>query len=382
MTQLSPSLRKAAVLITALDADAGEALLAMMTADDAQKIRSALVELSDITGDEQQEVLASFLNAQAKANRGESADEVTLDLDPAVEAAAATFTKTPAVTTASPPPEPPSFDFLTRVEPKAIASVMCREMPQTVAVVIAHLPPEHAAAVLEELPPALATEALERIAWLDELSADIQHDLIRELRQQLAPHIQTANADAASLAHLSAVLRAMNDTQRQQLVSQLGVRNQSLLDRLGLSKSAPRLTAGSEGVVSLRYRLASRVATNGAQWLLPRPGAKAKDAASVWITFDDFVKFDDAALRAIFAAADADVSLVALTGAEPRLLSRILRKLQPAEAATLRHRLEHPGPIRLRDVEQARFALAAVASRLAHEGSIDLPQSVRFAAAI
>ena len=52
------------------------------------------------------------------------------------------------------------------------------------------------------------------------------------------------------------------------------------------------------------------------------------------------------------------------------------------EAAVLRQRLEHPGPLRLRDVEQARLAVAAVASRLAHEGAIELPKSVRFAAAI
>jgi flagellar motor switch protein FliG len=100
------------------------------------------------------------------------------------------------------------------------------------------------------------------------------------------------------------------------------------------------------------------------------------------LTFEDLLQFDDAALRAVFAASDTEVALLALTGAEPRLIARILRKLSPREAAVLRHRLEHPGPLRLRDVEQARFALAAVASRLAHEGAIELPASVRFAAAI
>jgi nitrogenase molybdenum-iron protein alpha/beta subunit len=79
---------------------------------------------------------------------------------------------------------------------------------------------------------------------------------------------------------------------------------------------------------------------------------------------------------------DTEVALLALTGAEPRLIARILHKLPPKDATTLRHRLEHPGPLRLRDVEQARAAVAAVASRLAHEGTIELPASVRFAAAV
>jgi flagellar motor switch protein FliG len=59
-----------------------------------------------------------------------------------------------------------------------------------------------------------------------------------------------------------------------------------------------------------------------------------------------------------------------------------LRKLPAADAAILRRRLEHPAAVRLRDIEQARAALAAVASRLAHEGSIELPAKLGFAAAV
>src|SRR3954454_6286765 len=86
---LSPALRRAAVLISALDNEAAEAILAQLSADDASKVRSALVELDDIPADEQQRVLADFLSAQhgSQATNDESADSVTLDLDPATEAA-------------------------------------------------------------------------------------------------------------------------------------------------------------------------------------------------------------------------------------------------------------------------------------------------------
>ena len=101
-----------------------------------------------------------------------------------------------------------------------------------------------------------------------------------------------------------------------------------------------------------------------------------------WLTFADLLHLSDAALRAVFAAADSDVALLALTGAEPRLIARILRKIPARDAALLRQRLEHPGPLRIRDVEQAQAALAAIATRLAHEGTITLPSSIRFAAAV
>jgi len=382
MTKLSSSLRRVAVLVSALDVEAADAVLAQMSAEDAAKIRSALVELDDISSEEQQQVLASFMRAQGAPSPPPTvAGNVTLELNPAVEAAVAKEKVADRAAPAAQPAEAPSFAFLEDIDPKSIAGILSQELPQTVAVVIAHLPPEQAAAVLQELPSVLATDALERIAWIGEPAPEIQSDVIRVLRERLAPHLRMAGADATSLARLSAVLGAMDYRQRQRVVLQLGERNQTLLDRLGFSPTKHNPPADRNGVVAMRYRLASRTGTT------PVPAArdtKTRRQAddSVWLTFDDLLQFDDAALRAVFAAADTEVALLALTGAEPRLIARILRKLPAREAAVLRNRLEHPGPLRLRDVEQARFALAAVASRLAHEGKIELPASVRFAAAI
>jgi flagellar motor switch protein FliG len=278
---------------------------------------------------------------------------------------------------AAAPADEASFDFLADVDTKAIATVLSRELPQTAAVVIAHLPPEKAAAVLEQLPQALATEALERIAWLDQLAPAVQADLARELRRQLAPHLRLSSASSGWLPHLNAVLGAMDFRQRQRLVRQLGQRNHALLDRLGLFPAGQE-AANDQQVTSMRYRIDSQPTEAPSRMNL---AARPTDNQT-WLTFDDLLQLDDRALRTVFAAADTELALLALTGAEPRLIARILSKLPARDAATLRHRLEHPGPLRLRDIEQARAAIAALASRLAHEGTIELPTSVRFAAAV
>jgi flagellar motor switch protein FliG len=377
MTQLPPSLRKAAVLISALDDGAADALLSQMSHEDAAKVRSALVELDEIPADEQQQVLADFLAQQgAPAVAPEVTGDVELDLDPHLEAAAARSHPVEAASALLPEPanrESP-FSFLKDVEPNAIAAVLNREHPQTVAVVVANLPPQHAASVLQKLPAALATDALERIASLDALAPEVQTDLARELRRQLAPHLKSPEAACASFAHLTAVLEAMEDQQRRRVVSRLGARNRNLAHRLGLAPAAETRPSQHNRVVALRYRLDSDVPMAAA--------ANPRRTDDSWLTFDDFALLDDAGLRAVFAAADAEMALVALTGAEPRLIARIERKLPPREAAELRRRLEHPGPIRLRDIEHARTAMAAVASRLAHEGTIRLPPGVGFAAAV
>jgi flagellar motor switch protein FliG len=380
---LSPSLRKAAVLISALDERTADAVLQQMSAEDAAKVRSALIQLDEIPADEQQHVLAEFFHQQsAPASPAPNEDgDVSLEIDPQLEQAV------DAVPSPAPPVasrDEPSFDFLQHVEPKALAAVLRGEHPQTVAVVVAQLTAERAAVVLQELPSALATDALERIAWLDQLSPEILADLAHGLRQQLAPHIRTAQAEPESLAHVTAVLSAMDFRQRERVVMQLAQRNTALVERLGLfAADAP--PADPSQVVSLRYRLESgndRSTEDEKKKVSRRTEASDGVMDESWLIFGDLIHLSDAALRSVFAAAEPDVALLALTGAEPRLIARILRKIPTREAAVLRQRLEHPGPLRVRDVEQAQAALAAIASRLAHEGTITLPPSVGFAAAV
>jgi flagellar motor switch protein FliG len=94
------------------------------------------------------------------------------------------------------------------------------------------------------------------------------------------------------------------------------------------------------------------------------------------LEFDDLLEFDDAALLAVFQAAEPQVAHAALLGATPELLERLLCCMDPPEAAHLRYSLNHPGPISLRDIEEARRQLAASAQRF----SCHKPQRIAFAA--
>jgi hypothetical protein len=97
------------------------------------------------------------------------------------------------------------------------------------------------------------------------------------------------------------------------------------------------------------------------------------------IAFDDFLRLDDLTLSRIFATADPQTTILALTGASPQLVERLRRRLPRNEADQLRRRMETFSPFRLRDVELAQEALARVASRLAAEKRIRFPQRRRAA---
>ena len=83
----------------------------------------------------------------------------------------------------------------------------------------------------------------------------------------------------------------------------------------------------------------------------------------------------------ILANSDPQLTLLALTGAPIDLVERLFSQLPARDAQTLRRKMEKIGPIRLRDIENAQHELAVLASRLVHDGEIDLPPQRRFAAA-
>lgn len=365
---LPTALRKAAILISTLDERSAEALLEQMDAEQAAKVRSALVELDDVAKGEERQVLAEFLQLQnlpaaAQAVKsGESDVELELSTD---------LTDDEPAPTAAATESAPTVQFLALVAPDQLAHALRTEHAQTIAAVIAHLAPEQSAGVLEHLPPELATESLERMAMLEPVAPAVLADLERELRSRVAK-LGSSKPNPASDRRLSAVLGAMDFRQRERLLFQLSRRNANLADRLGLGPAKDGGESLSNyGATALRYRLQANGDVHEQRRTKPD---------SPKLAFADLASFDDRSLRSVFAAAEPAAALLALTGADDRLLQRVLRQLPGKDAAVLRQRLEHPGPVRLREIEQAQQQLAAVASQLVQRGEIQLPKAARFAA--
>jgi len=91
------------------------------------------------------------------------------------------------------------------------------------------------------------------------------------------------------------------------------------------------------------------------------------------LAFDELVRLDAAALRAVLAAADRPLLTLALVGAPPELAERYLGRIAPPEAESIRQELDHLGPTRLDDVTEARRRIAELARRMAAQGRIAWP---------
>jgi flagellar motor switch protein FliG len=371
MNKLSPSIRKAAILVSTLDDRAADALLEQMGDEMAARVRSALVALEEIPAEEQQAVLTEFFAgnrpAAASVRSGDARVELDISLVPRIDEPA------PAEPTSRPDQRP--FAFLEDVPPHETARVLARESAQTAAVVMVQLEARLAAELLESLPADLATDALERMAWLDEPAADVLADIERQLRLELAPQLPP-HKRPDSLTGMQALLGAMDADARDRVLAGLGQRNVRLARQLGYVRDDSKTAVTRYRV----ERLSNDTRVNPPHREANASRSPVKHPAPL-VEFDDLLTLSDEALRRVFAAADPKVVLLALTGAPEALLARILGQLPAADAATLRKRLNHPGAMRLSDIETAQEQLAAVARRLAEEGAIVLPSSRHFAAA-
>ncbi len=326
-----PGIRKAAILIASLDRDAAERLLACFKPAQAKQLREAAAALGPIDPDQQQRVLKEFLRieplrpaqqpagldinehsprpSQPAAPHGAPREAWSAD-DQGVELALSS--------------QP--FHFLQDAETEKLVRALLCERPQTIALVLSHLPPQHAGGVLARLEPSLQVDVVHRLVDLEETDPEILHEVEQALETRLSQQVRMQRRRVAGISAVANILRSSAPQAGTEILHNLSRRDRDLAEKLG-------------------------------------PGR---------LEFDDLAELDSAAWATLLRTADSEIAVLALVGATPELIDRALERLPPGEARIVREQLDHPGPMRLRDVEQARQELADLARRLATEGRLSL----------
>lgn len=351
------ALRKTAVLISSLDTQAADALLEQMGPAVADRVRAAVMDLPEISEDEQQRVIAEFMGRKPRATPPRPTqpdEEVELELSAAAEETVA------ALPPAAPAPVRTGkpFAFLAEVDAATIARIVQKEAPQIAAVVLAHLDAKQAADVLKHLPATLSGDILFRIANLDDMSDDVLADLEQQMQTIVSPHLRTQAERAKGVARLDAILQALPTESRGSFAAAVAHRDERLAHDW-LKPSPPPVPAERT----------------------PPPAVGAnKPAAADSIAFEELAALDDAAWGRVLNSAEPETVLLAFAGAEPKLIDRLVRGLPRREADVWRKQFAHPGPVRLRDIDAAQEQLAEIAVDLAEQGLIRFPRRRGFAA--
>lgn len=328
----SGGIRKAAIFVSSLARHAADRVLEQMDPKQAQLVRQAMVEMESIDPQEQQRVLEEFCRlgplVPEKCPPG-------IELD---DRLARKFAR-PSPSSAGAESETerskaPPFRFLRDAEADKLVKILANERPQIIALVLSHLPPEQAGNVLVRLAPAIQVDVIRRLVDLEETDPEILREVERGLETRLSEQFRMQRRRVAGLSAIAGILEASDQRVGMQLLENLSAHDRRLAEKLS-----------------------------------PEP-----------LEFEELLRLGDRTLKAVVAAAEPELVVLALVGAPPAWIERLLEHFPETEARAVRYRLDHFGPIRLSDVEAARAELAELARRLAVQGRIDLPRR-RIAAA-
>lgn len=326
-------IRKAAILVASLDRASADKMLDTLDPQQARRVRQTMVGLGKIDSREQRRVIEEFFHT-GPGLPDKYPPGVELDGRPARKLAIPQTPNTVGESTSPASASARPFRFLREAETEKLARLLSGERPQTIALVLSHLSSAQAGGVLARLQADLQVDVIRRLVDLEETDPEILREVERALQSRLSQQVLMQRRRVAGFQAVSGILEASEGRLADQILDNLSTRDRSLAERL----SPPTLK------------------------------------------FDDLSQFDAAGLKAVFQEAEPELAMTALVGAPPELIDRILRLFAAPEAKTVRQRLDHPGPIRLSDVEGARQKVADLARRLAKEGRIQLPNKTPLAA--
>lgn len=208
-----------------------------------------------------------------------------------------------------------SFDFLNAADPAQLATILDGELPTTVAVVLANLRADRAAAVLAALQDPLRTDVAQAIATMG-----------------------TATQEAISIVADSLRSRTGVFAIRDVHESIGGV--QPLVEIINRSDTAleKSLLASLEG----------------------RDLALAEDIRSRMVTFADIVRLEDRDAQRVLRGIDLRLLALALKGADEQIGDVISRNMTERNRENLAEETRMLGPVRMRQVDEARAEVVRV----------------------
>jgi flagellar motor switch protein FliG len=221
-----------------------------------------------------------------------------------------------------------AFEFLDSAEPGQLVTLLDGELPQTIALVLAHLRPEHASPVL---------------AGLDD-----------DVRSAVAQAIGTMGSAAPE------AVRVVADT--------LKVRASAVVT----SRDTVDVVGGVQPLVEIINR--ADVATERAllESLDATDPALAEEVRSRLLTFADIVKFEKKDVQQVLRGIDASVLALAMKGSTEAVIEVIRANISERLREILEEEVQHLGPVRMKQIEEARAEIVRAIRDLEAQGVITI----------
>jgi flagellar motor switch protein FliG len=339
MTHKPSSLRKAAVLITALDTEAADRLLDQMGPEQATKVRNAIMQLGTISDEEQEVALAEFFGHS-------STDNHEVEWEISEQALALSASTSPGYQAAANPafdvPSPGQFEFLSMVPMAELYQFFQREHPQTIALVIVLLPAEQGAELVRQFNQELQAEIIERLEYGFEAEPEVIAEVEQALRKAFARYVRSSEMHPQRREHIAAILKRLAPSPQVMPTSEEACEPISSVERE--TTPVDHESPDSSPALTLAH------------------AASAWEEETPAMEFEELLSLPTHRFFAVFEEADPSLVMLALTGASRRLFERFVAQFTPERAAEFERHLEQLRPFPLRDVSHAQRELAKIAA--------------------
>lgn len=222
--------RKAAILCIELGPDIAAEVMKHMNPKMMERLVVEVTQAQMITPEEREAALAEFVQIHAARNYAASGG---------LEYARAVLIKAlgedralQIISSLSSIVEVQPFDFMRRVQPNQLISILKKENPQTIALVLSMVDASMAGQVLAALPPEIKTEVTERVAEMETTDPRIIQRVAAVIESNLKAVLGHRQKEAGGVDHLVAVLGNIDRSSERQILEDLDQRNPELAEEV------------------------------------------------------------------------------------------------------------------------------------------------------
>ena len=315
-------IRKAAVLLAALEDNAAGAMLKALPSKALEEVTRELATMKPVEQAVRDAVLEEFYDGivgqkwgcEGGLNRVQALLKAGL---PADEAAKLMGSLSQQVRKAP-------FSFLQKAESANLLTFIQDEHPQTIALIVSHLSYTKASEILGGLPGPKQVEVVKRVAGMTNTNPDIVREVEAGLEARLSSMLSQSFEKIGGVNSVAEMLNLTDRTTEKTIME-------------GLEDESPELV---------------------------------DEIRRLMFVFEDVNQVDDKGIQSVLKEVDNDQLTLALKTASDELTEKIFRNMSERAVAMIKEEMQFMPPVRVSDVEAAQQKIVDVVRRLEDAGEI------------
>ncbi len=323
---VSPGVRKAAVLLMALEEDEAAMLMSRLPLQQGEAVSLAIAQLDEVSGVEQEKIISEFFSSQpsalvtssgglarakslVKKALGKDAGDMICLLQQSLESV--------------------PFSFLQKADAQNILSFIMEEHPQTVALVISHVPPATGAAILTGLPAQKQLSVVRRIAEMGQTSPEAIAEVETSLEMRMSLFMSQSFQKVGGVPAVAEILNVSDRATERNILESLA-------------------TESSELVSEIRRLM---------------------------FVFEDISKLQDNDIQSILKNVETAQWAMALKGASQGLQEKVMRNMSTRAAEMLKEEMSFLGRVKISEVESLQQKIVDIVRSLEDSGQLSRPSA-------